>query len=177
MKFGSPAPSLPTSPAPEAEIVIRPQRRVLARKIAGVAFLVVVFAVLPTVLSQLTRENARPRNYLPGFALLAGMLCLHLLFLARALFVTLNRGAEIRIRGEHLQIRLDGQSQCLAWHDIRELRFGDIHFRITTEHSTIEVPFLAPADQRLLYRLHYQRTGLTPDGGRFLAAPRRPPSL
>lgn len=149
--------------------MIRPQRRVLVRKIVGIALLLVLFGVLPTVLSQFTRPDANPRNYLPGFALLCGMLGLHLLFLTRALFVTLNRQAEIRVRDEGLTISLDGQTQAIAWQEIQAIRFGDIHLIVRTATKEFEIPFIAQEDQRRLYRLHYRHTGLTPDEGRFLA--------
>ena len=175
MKFATPSPPTEPTTAPQARIVIRPQPRILVRKVMGIALLVVLFAVLPTVLSQLTRVDPSPRNYLPGFALLCGMMGLHLVFLTGALFVTLSRGAEIRICGDHLDIRLDGETRHLVWSDIRQVRFGDIHFRIITEKEELEIPFLSPDDQKLLYRLHYRHTGLTPDEGRFLAVPNPPP--
>jgi hypothetical protein len=171
VKFVQATPTGGPEGASEAPTIIRPQRRVLVRKILGVALLVIVFAGLPTVLSQLTRTDAVPRNYLPGFALLSGMLGLHLLFLTRALFVTLNRDAEIRIHADHLDVRVDGGTHSLAWDDIRQMQFGDIHFRILTRTGKLEIPFLAKRDQQLLYRLHYRHTGLTPDEGRFLALP------
>ncbi len=149
--------------------MIRPQRRVLVRKIVGIALLLVLFGALPAVLSQFTRPDANPRSYLPGFALLCGMLGLHLLFLTRALFVTLNRRAEIRVREEGLAISLDGQTHTLTWQEIRVIRFGDIHLVVRTSEREFEIPFIAPEDQRRLYRLHYRHTGLTPDEGRFLA--------
>ena len=168
MKFVSPTPDA-TPPGP---IVIRPQRRVLVRKIVGLGLLLAVFGVLPTVLSQLTREDASPRNYLPGFALLCGMMGLHLLFLSRALFVTLNRHAEIRVLETGLEIALDDQVRQVTWQQIRAIRFGDIHLVITTAEEKLEIPFIDQDDQRLLYRLHYRQTGLTPDSGRFLATSR-----
>jgi hypothetical protein len=171
VKFVSSTPTPASEDTLETPTIIRPERRVLVRKILGVAVLIIVFAILPTVLSQVTRADAAPRNYLPGFALLSGMLGLHLLFLTRALFVTLNRDAEVRIHPDRLEVRLDGGTQCLAWGDIRQMQFGDIHFRILTRDGTLEIPFLAKRDQQLLYRLHYRHTGLTPDEGRFLALP------
>ncbi|MBT7163133.1 MAG: hypothetical protein HN904_10160 [Victivallales bacterium] len=177
MKFASHPPPTEPMAAPQARIVIRPQQRILVRKIMGIVLLVVLFAVLPTVLSQLTRADASPRDYLPGFALLCGMMGLYLVFITRALFVALARGAEICVCGDHLDIRLDGDTRHLVWSDIRQLRFGDIHFRIITGKEELSIPFLSPDDQKLLYRLHYRHTGLTPDEGRFLAGPSPPPPL
>jgi hypothetical protein len=171
VKFVSTTSTASPEKAPAPPRIVRPERRVLVRKIVGVTVLIIIFAGLPTVLSQVTREDAVPQNYLPGFALLCGMLGLHLLFLSRALFVTLNRGAEIRIHEDRLDVRLDGTEHSLPWSEIRQMRFGDIHFRILTENGELEIPFLAKEDQQLLYRLHYRHTGLTPDEGRFLAFP------
>jgi hypothetical protein len=173
VKFVSPTPATSSETAATPGRIIRPERRVLVRKIAVVALLIVVLAGLPAVLSNVTRENASPRNFLPGFALLCGMLGLHMLFLMHALFVTLNRGAEILVREDGLDVRLDGETHRLAWSDIRQMTFGDIHFHIVLADGRLEIPFLAKSDQQALYRLHYRHTGLTPDEGRFLPHPGR----
>jgi len=157
---------------PATPLIIRPQRRVLVRKMVVLVLLLVLFGVLPTLLSQFTRPDANPRNYLPGFGLLCGMLGLHLIFMSRALFVSLNRHAEIRVRETGLDITLDDTVRRLEWDDIWSVRFGDIHLFVRTAEETLEIPFIAAADQRLIFRLHYRHTGLTPDEGRFLQ-PRR----
>jgi hypothetical protein len=156
---------------PATPILIRPQRQVLIRKMVGIVLLLVVFGGLPAVLSQFTQPGANPRSYLPGFTLLCGMLGLHLLFLSRALFLTLNRHAEIRVRETGLDIALDDTVR-LVWADMRSIQFGDIHFFVRTTEETLEIPFIAAADQRLIFRLHYRHTGLTPDEGRFLQSSR-----
>lgn len=157
----------PLSEAP-TPLVIRPRQQVLARKIAGFVLLLVVFGALPTLLSQFTRPDANPGHYLPGFTFLSGILAVYLLFLGRALFLSLNRRAEIRVRETGVDISLDNGVRRLDWADIRSIRFGDIHLFVLTDDETIEIPFIAAADQRLLFRLHYRHTGLTPDEGRFL---------
>jgi hypothetical protein len=165
-----PVKNLPSLPEfdPAVPLVIRPQRRVLVRKMVVMVLLLVLFGVLPTLLAQFTQPGAAPRNYLPGFGLLCGMLGLHLLFLSRALFVSLNRHAEIRLRETGLDIALDGTVRRLEWNEIRAVDFGDIHLFVRTAGETLEIPFIAAADQRLIFRLHYRHTGLTPDAGRFL---------
>ena len=154
--------------------VFRPNRTVLVRKTRGLIGIVIGAYVFYDTVKWIRGGWPAVEELLPIQAFFLVLLVGYLLFLRRALFVALAHGCEVRADEDDVEIKTLDQSCSTSWEAIRRIELGDLQVRFhLSSRRPLEVPFLTRADQREIFHMHFQKTGLRPNRMPMTTFPRR----
>jgi hypothetical protein len=141
--------------------VFRPSIAVWSRMIALVAALFVAINVGTGALQALNPDFDYVHDRLPVHVLFLVSGLGYLLFLRKALFLSLAAGCEIRANHTGIDVRMQDRAGRFGWDDVERIQPGEIHLTVRAGGQVFAVPFIPRSEQRELFHLHFEQRGLS----------------